>query len=118
MFTRAQWTIYLNSAVYILEARLNALAAAVTDDEEPFAFEIDYGERVEHCWNGEYPHALSSRTPLKLLRAAFLMCYGAQATKRTATTLRGYATTPYLDKIMARIKGSAPEGADTSSWRY
>ena len=43
----------LNNAVYMFEARLNALVASEeAEGKAPFAFEVDYGERAEHCWNG------------------------------------------------------------------
>ncbi len=53
---------------------------------------VDYGDRAEHCWNGdqENPNAISR--------------------------LRYH--TMYVDKILKRIKESAPKGADLSSWRY
>ena len=38
----------------MFEARLNALVAAEeAEGKAPFAFEVDYGERAEHCWNGK-----------------------------------------------------------------
>ena len=44
----------LNNAVYMFEARLNALVASEeAEGKPPFAFEVDYGERAEHCWNGK-----------------------------------------------------------------
>ena len=40
----------------MFEARLNALVAAEeAEGKAPFAFEVDYGERAEHCWNGNAP---------------------------------------------------------------
>ena len=54
--------------------------------------DVDYGDRAEHCWNGdqENPNAISR--------------------------LRYH--TMYVDKILERIKESAPEGADLRSWWY
>ena len=38
----------------MFEARLNALVATEeAEGKAPFAFEVDYGERAEHCWNGK-----------------------------------------------------------------
>ena len=52
----------LNNAVYMFEARLNALVAAEeAEGKPPFAFEVDYGERAEHCWNGK-----AQRVPMHL----------------------------------------------------
>ena len=40
----------------MFEARLNALVASEeAEGKAPFAFEVDYGERAEHCWNGKAP---------------------------------------------------------------
>ena len=89
VYTGTMDNFYPNNAVYILEARLNALAAA---EEEGFSFEIDYGERAEHCWNGD------------------------QVNGNHIARLR--YNTMYLEKIMARIAVGAPSGADVSSWRY
>lgn len=54
--------------------------------------EVDYGARDEHCWNGDHdnPNAIS----------------------------RLRYNTMYMDKILKRIKDSAPKGADLTSWRY
>jgi hypothetical protein len=54
--------------------------------------EIDYGAKDEHCWNGDHntPNAWS----------------------------RLHYNHFYLPKIMARIKASAPKGADLASWQY
>lgn len=64
----------------------------VLQDKEVFEFEVDYGERAEHCWNGD------------------------QENGNHISRLR--YNTMYLDKMMARIAASSPEGADTNSWRY
>ena len=58
----------------------------------PFEFTVDYGERAEHCWNGD------------------------QENGNHISRLRYY--TMYLDKMMARIEAASPTGADTTSWRY
>jgi len=54
--------------------------------------EVTYGPRAEHCWNGDptLPNAYS----------------------------RLHYNTQYLPKILARIKETAPPGADLTSWRY
>ena len=53
---------------------------------------VDYGDRAEHCWNGDHerPNAISR--------------------------LRYHQM--YVDKILARIRETAPPGADLTSWRY
>ncbi|MCH7840691.1 MAG: hypothetical protein IID38_10720, partial [Planctomycetes bacterium] len=53
---------------------------------------VEYGERAEHCWNGDQdrPNALSR--------------------------LRYHQM--YVDRIMERIRKTAPTGADLTSWRY
>lgn len=77
---------YLNNAVYLMEAFLES----TTDPY--YGGEVDYGDRAEHCWNGdqENPNHVSR------LRYNWM----------------------YLPKILKRIEESAPEGADLSSWRY
>ncbi|MEO1014045.1 MAG: hypothetical protein AAFX08_02540 [Pseudomonadota bacterium] len=76
---------YLNNAVYLAEDFL-------TRADPPYGGEIDYGDRAEHCWNGDHenPNAIS----------------------------RLRYNTFYLPKIMKRIEETAPEGADLTSWRY
>lgn len=54
--------------------------------------EVAYGDRAEHCWNGD------PELPNHITRLRY--------------------NTMYVDKIMARIKESAPPGADLTSWRY
>jgi hypothetical protein len=77
---------YLNNAVYLLEEFL-----AATSDP-PYAGKIAYGDRFEHCWNGD-PDAPNYLTRLRY-------------------------HTMYLPRILERLETSAPPGADLSSWRY
>jgi len=53
---------------------------------------VDYGDRAEHCWNGDHqnPNAIS----------------------------RLRYNTMYLNRILERIRETAPPGADLTSWRY
>ena len=77
---------YLNNAVYQME---NFLKTTKT----PFyKGEVDYGDRAEHCWNGDH------NNPNYISRLRY--------------------NTMYLPKILKRIQESAPKGADTRSWRY
>lgn len=78
--------LYLNNAVYLMEDFLKKTS-------NPFyGGEVDYGDRAEHCWNGDHnnPNYIS----------------------------RLHYNTQYLPKILKRIQESAPKGADTKSWRY
>lgn len=77
---------YLNNAVYLMEDFLEATKDPHYDGE------VDYGDRAEHCWNGDHerPNALSR--------------------------LRYHVM--YVDKILKRIELAAPEGADLTGWRY
>jgi hypothetical protein len=77
---------YLNNAVYLMEDFLES----TTDPY--YGGEVDYGDRAEHCWNGDHENG----NHLSRLRY----------------------NTFYLPKIMQRIEDSAPEGADLTSWRY
>ena len=76
----------LNDAVYLLEDFLK------TTTNPPYDGEVKYGERAEHCWNGDptLPNYLS----------------------------RLHYNTLYLPKILDRIAKTAPAGADLTSWRY
>ena len=77
---------YLNNAVYLMEAFLKKT-------NTPFyAGEVDYGDRAEHCWNGDHTN------PNYISRLRY--------------------NTMYLPKILGRIQESAPAGADVKSWRY
>ncbi len=53
---------------------------------------VDYGARAEHCWNGD------------------------QERPNATSRLRYHQM--YVDKIMERIRKTAPAGADLESWRY
>jgi Putative esterase len=76
---------FLNNAVYLLEDFLKTT-------NPPYGGEVKYGERAEHCWNGDpnLPNYLS----------------------------RLHYNTMYLPKIVDRILKTAPAGADLTSWRY
>lgn len=77
---------YLNNAVYLMEDFLKKT-------NNPFyAGEVTYGDRAEHCWNGD----------------AFNPNYVSRLRYNSM----------YLPKILKRIEESAPKGADTKSWRY
>jgi hypothetical protein len=77
---------YLNNAVYLMEDFLKKT-------NNPFyAGEVAYGDRAEHCWNGDHVNA------------------------NYVSRLR--YNTMYLPKILKRIEESAPKGADTKSWKY
>jgi hypothetical protein len=79
-------TYFLNDAVYYLEDVLKAT------QNPPYGGEVKYGDRAEHCWNGDpqLPNYLS----------------------------RLHYNTMYLPKILERIEATAPPGADLKSWRY
>jgi hypothetical protein len=76
---------YLNNAVYEVEAFLKAA-------DPPAEALVDYGDRAEHCWNGDHerPNAISRlRYPQMVL--------------------------PW---VVERILDTAPPDADVDSWRY
>ncbi|MFO7888775.1 MAG: alpha/beta hydrolase-fold protein [bacterium] len=77
---------YLNNAVYLMEEFLES----TTDPY--YGGEVDYGDRAEHCWNGDHerPNAISR--------------------------LRYHQM--FAPRIVERILKTAPAGADTVSWRY
>jgi len=86
IFTGDMDNYYLNNAVYLMENFLES----TTDPY--YGGEIDYGDRAEHCWNGD--HEIGNH--LSRLRYS----------------------TMYLERILRRIETTAPEGADLTSWRY
>ena len=77
---------YLNNAVYLMEEFLEKT-------KDPYyGGEVKYGDRAEHCWNGDptRPNAISR--------------------------LRYHQM--YAPKIVERLLKTAPPGADVTSWRY
>lgn len=78
-------TYYLTDSVYFAQERLESL-------QPPYDGSVAYGERAEHCWNGDP----------KLANAYSRLHYNFQ----------------YLPVILERIAKSAPAGADLRSWRY
>ncbi len=79
-------TYFLNDAVYKMEDFLKATT------NPPYDGEVKYGDRAEHCWNGD------PTRPNYLTRLHY--------------------NTMYLDRILERITKTAPAGADLTSWRY
>jgi hypothetical protein len=77
---------FLNDAVYYIEDFLKGTT------DPPYEGEVKYGDRAEHCWNGDpaLPNAVS----------------------------RLHYNTLYLPKILEQMKKTAPPGADLKSWRY
>jgi len=76
---------YLTDSVYFAQERLEALKPG-------YGGTVAYGERAEHCWNGDS----------KLANAYSRLHYNYQ----------------YLPIILERIAASAPPGSDLVSWRY
>jgi hypothetical protein len=77
---------YLNNAVYLIEEFLEST-------EEPhYGGEVDYGDRAEHCWNGDH-------------------------TRPNATSRLRYHQM-FIPRIVERLLKTAPPGADLASWRY
>lgn len=77
---------YLNNAVYLMEDFLES-----TNDPY-YEGEVDYGDRAEHCWNGD------QENPNHISRLRY--------------------NSMYVPKIMKRIAETAPKDADLNSWRY
>ncbi|MEL6355915.1 MAG: alpha/beta hydrolase-fold protein [Bacteroidota bacterium] len=77
---------YLNNAVYLAEDFL------ANTTEPYFAGEITYGDRAEHCWNGD-PNQPNAISRLRYHRM-------------------------FIPKWAAKVKDLAPEGADLESWKY
>ena len=77
---------YLNNAVYLAENFLRATTNPWFDGE------VTYGDRAEHCWNGD---------PVR---------------PNYASRLRYHQM--FIPKAVARMEKTAPKGADIKSWRY
>jgi hypothetical protein len=77
---------YLNNAVYLVEDFLK------TTTNPHYDGQVDYGDRAEHCWNGDHtrPNAISR--------------------------LRYHQM--FVPKAVERLLKTAPAGADVTSWRY
>jgi hypothetical protein len=76
---------YLTDSVYFAQERLESL-------EPKYEGTVAYGDRAEHCWNGDS----------KLPNAYSRLHYDYQ----------------YLPLILQRINATAPKGADLKSWHY
>ncbi len=77
---------YLNNAVYLTEEFLESTKSPAYEGD------VDYGQRAEHCWNGD--HTLAN---------AF-------------SRLRYHQM--FIPRAVERLLKTAPEGADLTSWRY
>ena len=77
---------YLNNAVYLIEEFLEST-------KNPYyGGEVDYGDRAEHCWNGDH-------------------------TRPNATSRLRYHQM-FIPRAVERILKTAPPGADLKSWKY
>lgn len=77
---------YLNNAVYTAEDMLKKLQYPACNCE------VDYGDRAEHCWNGDHSR------PNYLSRLRYNQMF--------------------IVKWAEEVKQRAPKGADLRSWRY
>jgi len=77
---------YLNNAVYLVEEFLEG----TTDPH--YGGEVDYGDRAEHCWNGDH-------------------------TRSNAYSRLRYPQM-FIPRFMDQIRKNHPAGADTTTWRY
>lgn len=77
---------YLNNAVYFTEEMLKKLQGPTFDGE------VDYGDRAEHCWNGDH------KNPNYISRLRYHRMF--------------------IPKWAEEMKLRAPVGADVTSWRY
>jgi hypothetical protein len=77
---------YLNDAVYLMEAFLKTTRDPYYDGE------VDYGDRAEHCWNGDHTQP------------------------NYASRLRYHQM--FIPRAVKRMEQTAPPGADLKSWRY
>jgi hypothetical protein len=77
---------YLTNAVYTAEDMLNTLTNPTCLGE------VDYGDRAEHCWNGDHTQ------PNYISRLRYNQMF--------------------VTRWAEEVKGRAPAGADLVSWRY
>ncbi len=77
---------YLNNAVYLTEEFLESTTDPYYDGE------VDYGDRAEHCWNGDH----SQPNHISRLRYHRM----------------------FIQKWAKEVASRAPAGADLRSWRY
>jgi len=77
---------YLNNAVYTAEDVLKQL------QNPSCQCEVDYGDRAEHCWNGDHTQ------PNYISRLRYHRMF--------------------ITKWAEEVKTRCPQGADTQSWRY
>jgi len=77
---------YLNNAVYLMEEFLESTTTPYYDGE------VDYGDRAEHCWNGDH----SQPNHISRLRYHRM----------------------FIQKWAKEVANRAPVGADLKSWRY
>ena len=77
---------YLNNAVYSAEDMLKKLSNPSCNCE------VDYGDRAEHCWNGDH------KNPNYISRLRYHRMF--------------------IPKWSEEVKQRAPKGADLKSWRY
>ena len=77
---------YLNNAVYTAEDMIKKL------DNPKCNCEVEYGDRAEHCWNGDHEN------PIWISRLRYHQLF--------------------IPKWAEEVKKRAPQGADLLSWRY
>jgi hypothetical protein len=77
---------YLNNAVYLVEDFLKSTK------DPAYGGEVTYGDRAEHCWNGDPTRA------------------------NAYSRLRYHQM--FIPKFVERARKTAPAGADVQSWRY
>jgi S-formylglutathione hydrolase FrmB len=77
---------YLNNAVYLAEEELKNLNSPAYEGE------VDYGDRAEHCWNGDHTQ------PNYISRLRYHRMF--------------------IPKWVEDMKKTTPSGKDLNSWRY
>ncbi|HEX9579659.1 MAG TPA: hypothetical protein VF970_01005 [Gemmatimonadales bacterium] len=77
---------YLNNAVYLTEEFLESTSDPYYDGK------VDYGDRAEHCWNGDHSRA------------------------NAYSRLRYHQM--FMPRMMEQIRKNHPANPDTTSWRY